>query len=583
MSLHAGLVIPASLALLAALSAPWQSAAAATPGTGGISGTVTVAATGQPVEGALVTAFATVAPDPGDTTPHILSAVTTGDGRYTITGIAVHDYQVRFSLYGSTLATEDYRDAHIGDARTYVTVTDGEITPDIDAALEAGGGITGTIRTTRGWPIAGATACVSDRQGAFSSCDGTDASGAYLVTGFDPGAHLVSFTVWQPVKTVQYYDGAADAATATPVTVPAGTFVTGIDAAFDIPSTDTTPPEIVLRAIWPARDASGWYRGPVTAQWACTDDESGPVADLVYATLDTEGADQTVVGTCTDRDGNVSTESMPGVDIDWTPPVIGPVTIDPAPNAAGWVRSDVTASWTCSDAVSGPQTPSGSATVTTQGANQKVQLSCTDVAGNTATGTHPVSLDRTPPMVSWVNPITDGGSFPFGDVPPAPTCTATDSLSGDGGCGVTGYATTTGSHELTATALDRAGNIGAARATYTVLPWRLVGFRPPVSMTGWNVVKAGASVPLKFEVFAGAEELTDVGIVESITAEATTCPARATTTSLTSAPIVSTLAYDTERGFFTYTWKAPRTPGACLTLSATAVDGSHLTALVKVK
>ena len=53
----------------------------------------------------------------------------------------------------------------------------------------------------------------------------------------------------------------------------------------------------------------------------------------------------------------------------------------------------------------------------------------------------------------------------FGAVPAAPTCTGTDQLSGPAGCPVTGYSTAVGTHTLTATATDLAGNTARASST----------------------------------------------------------------------------------------------------------------------
>ena len=47
-------------------------------------------------------------------------------------------------------------------------------------------------------------------------------------------------------------------------------------------------------------------------------------------------------------------------------------------------------------------------------------------------------------------------------------------------------------------------------------PGRCTGFYQPVDMNGvYNRVKGGSTVPLKFEIFAGTTELTDVAYVNS--------------------------------------------------------------------
>ena len=51
------------------------------------------------------------------------------------------------------------------------------------------------------------------------------------------------------------------------------------------------------------------------------------------------------------------------------------------------------------------------------------------------------------------------------------------------------------------------------------------GFDSPVDMGGvWNIVKGGATVPLKFEVFAGTTELTNISVVDTFTVKGVACP-----------------------------------------------------------
>ena len=54
----------------------------------------------------------------------------------------------------------------------------------------------------------------------------------------------------------------------------------------------------------------------------------------------------------------------------------------PAELSLGWYNTDVTITWLCIDTVAGQSTVSR--TVSTEGANQTVSATCTDLAGNTA-------------------------------------------------------------------------------------------------------------------------------------------------------------------------------------------------------
>lgn len=272
---------------------------------------------------------------------------------------------------------------------------------------------------------------------------------------------------------------------------------------------------------------------------------------------------------------------------DVTAPGISFVSALPAPNDAGWNKSAVTVSWSCTDTGSGVVAAAVTKTLSAEGAGQSATGTCEDKAGNTASDTESgFNIDLTAPGITWSGSIVDGDAFVFGSVPASPTCTATDALSGPGDCGVTGYGSGLGSHTLTATAYDVAGNSKTLTRTYTVGAWTLKGFYQPVDMNGvWNVVKGGSTVPLKFEVFAGATELTTTSAVKSFTTQVVTCgtaadpsdPIDVTTTGGTS------LRYDATGGQFIQNWQTPKGAGVCYRATMTTLDGSSLVALFKTK
>jgi hypothetical protein len=210
----------------------------------------------------------------------------------------------------------------------------------------------------------------------------------------------------------------------------------------------------------------------------------------------------------------------------------------------------------------------------------------TDWAGNTATDTASgINIDKTAPSVSLAGGPVDGASYFFDYVPAAPTCNASDTLSGlDGTCEVTGGGTTVGPHSYTATATDKAGNQATDTHYYTVLAWTLNGFYQPVDMNGvWNTVKGGSTVPLKFEVFAGSTELTSTSAIQSFK----TAPVSCSSTGEDAIEILSTggtiLRYDSTGGQFIQNWKTPTGAGSCYSATMTSLDGSHITALFKIK
>jgi hypothetical protein len=97
----------------------------------------------------------------------------------------------------------------------------------------------------------------------------------------------------------------------------------------------------------------------------------------------------------------------------------------------------------------------------------------------------------------------------------------------------------------------------------------------------WNTVKGGSTVPLKFEVFAGAE-LTDVGVVSILTKQETCNGGFEDAIELVATGGTS-LRYDWGSGQFVFNWQTPKSPGKCYSVTATMQDGGSLTALFKLK
>jgi hypothetical protein len=135
----------------------------------------------------------------------------------------------------------------------------------------------------------------------------------------------------------------------------------------------------------------------------------------------------------------------------------------PAPNGSGWNNTDVTVTFTCSDAHSGIATCPGPTTLH-EGANQSVSGTATDNAGNTASATvSAISVDETPPSLHG-NPTTspNANGWYSGDVTITWTCS--DALSGIAGACPADDTLTGEGTALTATrsVSDRAGNTATA-------------------------------------------------------------------------------------------------------------------------
>jgi hypothetical protein len=362
---------------------------------------------------------------------------------------------------------------------------------------------------------------------------------------------------------------------------------------------DPSAPSIsyVLAPASPDGDG-GWYKSDVTLTWTVTEDESPSSlakTGCVDQSITADQTEQTYSCSATSAGGSATRVDV-GIKRDGSAPSVAYTSASPAPNGKGWYKNDVTATFTATDNFSGfgdpvAATTTGTATTSGEGASVTVgSPAFTDNAGNTAAAdaatSDPYKIDKTNPTnVAFVGGPSDGGAYYFGFVPAAPTCTADDALSGIDFCQVSGYSGVVGVHTLTANAQDNAGNSETATESYTVAAWSLRGFYQPVDMNNvLNTVKAGSTVPLKFNVFAGSNELTDVSYIKSFSAKSITCS--------TSAPIDdiemlatggTSLRYDATGRQFIQNWQTPKTPGSCYQVTMTTQDGSSLVAFFKLK
>jgi hypothetical protein len=249
---------------------------------------------------------------------------------------------------------------------------------------------------------------------------------------------------------------------------------------------DETPPSITA-AIAPAPNAAGWNNTNVIVSFTCADSGSGIANCPLQQAVISEGANQNISGTATDKAGNSANASVT-VNIDRTPPSITAV-VSPSPNLAGWNNTDVTVTFTCSDAGSGVATCPGPVQVTTEGANQVITGTATDIAGNTTTTSVTLKIDKTPPVITAnVSPQPNANGWNTSLVTVTFQCS--DSGSGIVSCPGPQTVSTEGANQLVSgTATDAAGNTSSASATIsleTSSPRITVTGAPPANGAGWN-------------------------------------------------------------------------------------------------
>ncbi|MBI1920160.1 MAG: PxKF domain-containing protein [Geobacter sp.] len=228
---------------------------------------------------------------------------------------------------------------------------------------------------------------------------------------------------------------------------------------------DKTPPTITA-IIYPPPNENGWYNTDVIVTFACTDDASGVAICPDPITVTTEGAGQTVSGTAYDFAGNSATTSVI-INIDKTLPTIT-ATVTPQPDANGWNSTDVTVSFTCSDNLSAFTPCPSPVTVTTEGAGQVITGTVTDQAGNIATASVTVNIDKSAPTISAsINPVPNEAGWNNTDVTVSFDCA--DSGAGIAACTSPVTVTMEGQDQIiTGRAIDKVGKTAEVPVTLNI-------------------------------------------------------------------------------------------------------------------
>ena len=134
------------------------------------------------------------------------------------------------------------------------------------------------------------------------------------------------------------------------------------------------------------------------------------------------------------------------LNIDKTPPVIR-TTQAPAANAGGWNNADVRVTFECSDDRSGVATCAEPQLVSTEGAAQVVKGTVTDAAGNTASASVTINLDKTPPGIrASQSPLPNANGW--NNTPVTVTFACTDTGSGVDACSVPVTVTNNGANRI---------------------------------------------------------------------------------------------------------------------------------------
>src|SRR5262249_34174249 len=215
-------------------------------------------------------------------------------------------------------------------------------------------------------------------------------------------------------------------------------------------------PPTIATALSPLPNAAGWNNTNVTASFSCADSLSGVASCPATAVVSTEGANQSLPGTATDKAGNTAVPST-RVSIDKTPPTIA-ATLSPLANSFGWNNSSVTVNFSCTDALSGVASCAAPVSFTHEGAGQTASGNATDIAGNSNSASATVNIDETlPTITAAITPAPNAAGWNNTNVTVSFTCA--DSGSGIATCAQQQSVTIEGANQnITGTATDKAGN-----------------------------------------------------------------------------------------------------------------------------
>jgi hypothetical protein len=154
-------------------------------------------------------------------------AITNAAGEYTVTGLAKGSYKIEFlpPETAANLVPQYYNGASSFASATPVEVKEGEKKPNINAVLQEGGEITGTVTdAATHQPLSEVCVTATPSLGGESRPALTEANGQYAVHGLEKGSYTVEFEYCPAEPGVEYITQSV-----TGVEVTAG-HATGISA-----------------------------------------------------------------------------------------------------------------------------------------------------------------------------------------------------------------------------------------------------------------------------------------------------------------------------------------------------------------
>ena len=196
---------------------------------------------------------------------------------------------------------------------------------------------------------------------------------------------------------------------------------------------------------------------------------------------------------------------------------------NPGRNTNAWNNSNVVVTFACADATSGIASCTSPVTVSTEGADQVVTGQAIDRAGNVASTTVKVSIDKGAPAITLVaSPAPNAAGWNNTDVTITYQCS--DALSGIATCPDPAVISTEGAAQrISATATDRADNV-SSQTTLIKLDKTppAVSISSPVTgaIVNTSTVSISGSVS---DSLSGLAKVTCNGLAATVTGSSFTC------------------------------------------------------------
>ena len=262
--------------------------------------------------------------------------------------------------------------------------------------------------------------------------------------------------------------------------------------------------------------------------------------------------------------------------LDSSPPVSVQAVPSALPNANGWYRTPATVSWTGQDPHSGIQSCTTNHPISGPDGQNGFTGNCANYAGLQTYESFGYKFDGTAPTLApSVSPSTVNLN---GSATASPN--ALDNRSGIDTASCDPVDTSVaGTHSVSCTATDMAGNSTTASATYTVVGYNSSGFTAPVDADALNLAVAGQAIPLKWRLLDG--DGAPVTGIASVTVAATSlaCDLDATADGIEEYAANSSGLQNLGDGYYQYNWKSPKGYAkSCKTLHLGVGGGLELTA-----